>query len=101
MNIASQSSTTEQTGRGHDQDFFFFVAERINSSKDIATGLEIKEMIKVVVPAFDLSHTLVLEGHGHEQDRVISDGEQVSLEVDREHPPKHFFSKPPTNFGTR
>jgi hypothetical protein len=99
--MTDQSSKAEQEGKDHDQDFFFFVAERINSSKDIATGIEIKEMIKVAVPAFDLTHTLVLEGHGHEQDRVINDGEKVSLEVGRENPPKHFFSKPPTNFGTR
>ena len=35
--------------------------------------------------------------HAHE----LLDGQTVSLKVDSAHPVKHFFSKPPTNFGAR
>jgi hypothetical protein len=98
------SSTSESTAGGHDdkqreQAFFFYLARRINSAHENATGLQIKQMIQAVVPEFDLSHTLVLEGHGHEQDRVINDGDHLSLKVGHGTAAKHFFSKPPTNFG--
>jgi hypothetical protein len=79
--------------------FFFYLAEKIVSRTERATGAEIKGMIKVVVPAFDTTHTLVLEGQGNHEDRVIGDTETVSLEVGHGQGPKHFYSKPPTNFG--
>lgn len=84
----------------HHETFFFYLTHRIVSTRDVATGLQIKEMIKAVVPDFDLQHTLVLEGRGNEQDRVIGDQQEVSLQIGREESPKHFYSKPPTNFGT-
>ena len=79
--------------------FFFYVGQKIESKLDVASGAEIKAMIKAVVPSFDPTHTLVLEGHGREEDRVINDNDKVSLVVGDGHEPKHFYSKPPTNFG--
>ena|SRR5882724_2471037 len=79
--------------------FFFYVAQKIVSALDVATGAEIKTIIKAAVPSFDPTHILVLEGHRGEEDRVIQDNEKVSLVVGHGHEPKHFFSKPPTNFG--
>lgn len=79
--------------------FFFYLKHKILSPSASATGLEIKQMIKAVDPSFDLTHTLILEGHGGHEDQMIGDGQTVSLEVDAKHPPKHFFSKPPTQFG--
>ena len=93
------------TGGGHHEGheeleaFFFYIGQRIVSKLDVATGAEIKAMIKSAVPSFDPTHALVLEGHGQEEDRVISDGDKVSLVVGHGHEPKHFYSKPPTNFG--
>jgi hypothetical protein len=84
---------------GKKEAYFYYIAQRIESSKIVASGAEIKAMIKAVVPAFDPSHILVLEGQGQHGDRVIKDEEEVSLEVDSHEPAKHFFSKPPTNFG--
>ncbi|MEJ0011257.1 MAG: hypothetical protein WDM94_01260 [Bauldia sp.] len=78
---------------------FFFVEDKISSNLAVATGAQIKEMIKATVPAFDVSHELILEGHGAHADKAIADGESVSLEAGQGHPIKHFFSKPPTNFG--
>ena len=91
--------TVSPMNEHHDKAFFFYLTHRIVSALEVATGLQIKEMIKAVVPDFDLQHTLVLEGRGREEDRVIGDQQDVSLRVDREEPPKHFYSKPPTNFG--
>lgn len=81
--------------------YFYYKKHEIHSAKATATGAQIKAMIKAVDPDFDLGHTLIEEGHGHEEDKVIEDGQTVSLKVDSAHPVKHFFSKPPTNFGAR
>ena len=98
----SQADTVSEDEHRHHEEsktFFFYVGQRIVSKLDVATGAEIKAMIKAVVSAFDPTHILVLEGHGREEDRVIGDNDTVSLVVGHGHEPKHFFSKPPTNFG--
>lgn len=79
--------------------FFFYGEHKLPSAKDALTGTEIKTLIKEAVPSFDVSHTLILEGHGAEADREIKDGDVVSLGIGHGEGPKHFFSKPPTNFG--
>lgn len=79
--------------------YFFYDGGKIFSPVEKATGLQIKEMIKAEHPAFDLTHDLIWEGEGHREDKVIPNEETLSLEVDKKHPAKHFFSKPPTNFG--
>jgi hypothetical protein len=79
--------------------FFFYLNHKIFSATETATGAMIKAMIKAVDPTFDTTHTLIEEGQGGHEDKMISDGQTVSLEVDAAHPAKHFFSKPPTTFG--
>ncbi len=79
--------------------YFFYRKDKILSPTPSATGAQIKTMIKAVDPSFDLTHDLIEEGHGHHEDKMITDGQTVSLEVDAAHPAKHFFSKPPTQFG--
>ena len=79
--------------------FFFFGSTRILNEKSELTGLEIKHLIKDVVPDFDVSHNLVLEGQKNEEDQVIRDDESVDLEIDEERGPRSFFSQPPANFG--
>ncbi len=81
--------------------FFFYVERKILSPVENASGADIKAMIKAVEPAFDLSQSLILEGQGHQADKVVADGDVELLEVDKHHPAKHFYSKPPTNFGGR
>jgi hypothetical protein len=78
---------------------FFYGDHKILSELKVATGAQIKVMIKAVVPAFDPQHELIQEGHGHHPDKVIADTDSVSLEVGEGYPVKHFFSKPPTSFG--
>ena len=78
---------------------FYYRHHKIFSQLKVATGAELKVMIKAKVSEFDPTHELILEGHGHHADKVISDAERVSLEVGEDHPIKHFFSKPPTSFG--
>lgn len=98
----SQTDSGKQDEHGHREEpkaFFFYVGQKIVSKLDVATGAEIKAMIKAAVPSFDPTHILVLEGHGREEDRVINDNDKVSLVVGHGHEPKHFYSKPPTNFG--
>jgi hypothetical protein len=80
--------------------YFFYGKLKIVSALDKATGLQIKEMIKAADPSFPTNHVLIEEGHGGHEDKIIGDGDIVSFEVDAAHPAKHFFSKPPTNFGT-
>jgi hypothetical protein len=91
--------SNEHDDKQKQEAYFFYVAQRIESLREVATGAEIKAMIKAVVPAFDPSHILVLEGHGPHGDEVIKDDQEVSLKVGPHEPAKHFYSKPPTNFG--
>ena len=78
---------------------FFYLENEIEAPEENLRGSQIKSLIKVIVPTFDLAHELVLEGKGQDPDKPIGDDETVS--VSHSHGgPKHFFSRPPTNFGT-
>jgi hypothetical protein len=72
---------------------FFVNGVRYESSQHSLTGLQIKAR----VANWDATHDLVLEGHGHDPDRVIADDEGVELNV--EHGPVRFSSVPKANFG--
>ena len=98
-NEQSESKVSSAHDKREDESYFFYVAQRIDSPTKEATGAEIKAMIRAVVPTFDPSHILVLEGQGPHGDEVIKDEQKVSLKVDAHEPAKHFYSKPPTNFG--
>jgi hypothetical protein len=82
-----------------DRHYFFYDKLKIVSALEKATGLQIKQMIKAADPKFPTDHVLIEEGHAGHEDKIINDGDIVNLEVDAAHPAKHFFSKPPTNFG--
>lgn len=79
--------------------FFFYLDEKIEADRSLLTGAEIKAATKARVPSLDLTHDLVLEGHGHEQDRAIRDDEPIDLSHGHGQAPKHFFTRPPTSFG--
>lgn len=55
------------------------------------------EQIKAVVPDWDPSHDLALEGEGDDPDRIIPDDEAISL--DPKHGVRRFSSVPKANFG--
>lgn len=80
--------------------FFFYLETKIDAAKSPMTGAEIKAAVHEKVPSFDVSHELVQEGHGNEEDKLVKDGDSVSLAHGHGEGPKHFFSRPPTNFGT-
>ncbi|MGL3111807.1 multiubiquitin domain-containing protein [Bradyrhizobium sp. BR 1432] len=87
-------------GKVEGEIFFFYGQDKIVVDQEIPTGKQLKDVIKAHVPSFDPTHDLVLEGHGHDADRVIGDGDTVDLGRGHgEGGPKHFFSRPPTNFG--
>ncbi len=74
--------------------FVFFVnGARYESSEHSLSGLQIKARVS----NWDPTHDLVLEGHGHDPDRVIADDESVELEVEHGH--RRFSSVPKANFG--
>ena len=99
MSNERDEPTRTPSEKRREEAYFFFVAQRIESSREVATGAEIKTMIHAAVPTFDPSHILVLEGHGPHGDEIVKDEQKISLEVGPHEPPKHFYSKPPTNFG--
>jgi hypothetical protein len=72
---------------------------RIEVDHDTLTGAQIKTAIKANDPAFDPTHDLILEGQGHDADKVIADTDTVNLAIGHGQGPKKFFSRPPTNFG--
>lgn len=80
--------------------FFFYGDERIEVVADALNGAAIKQEIKRKSPSADLGFELVLEGHGHDADKVIDDGTEVDLTIGHGSGPKRFFLRPPTNFGT-
>lgn len=73
--------------------FFFVNGQRYETEKKKLTGAQIKAM----VPGWDETHDLALEGHGDEPDRTIGDDESVSL--DPKHGVRRFSSVPKANFG--
>ena len=78
----------------HPTDYFFFVDNvKYDSDLPALTGAQ----IKAKVPNWDPAYGLLLEGHGKEPDRLISDTETVSLEKDRG--PRRFTRVPPASFG--
>ncbi|MBU1775897.1 MAG: multiubiquitin domain-containing protein, partial [Gammaproteobacteria bacterium] len=94
--------TTKAT-HGHQAEtplFFFYNGKKFDATGPTMTGAAIKEAIRAQGGTFDPADTLVLEGNGaHESDRGIQDGDPVDLTIGHGEGPKHFISKPPTNFG--
>lgn len=77
-----------------DKEYFFFFGEtKIESTLAALTGAQIKALI----PGFDQTHALVLEGVGHDPDETISDDKTLSLNDKGR--PLHFYSVPPATFG--
>lgn len=82
-----------ETNKHEKEYFFFFGTEKITTEHATLTGAQIKALI----PGFDQTHALVLEGHGDDHDNTIEDNTTVNL---NEHGrPKHFYSVPPATFG--
>ena len=79
--------------------FFFYASNRIMAPSRSMTGAAIKELIRGQVPDFDLTYSLVLEGHGGDADVLIADDAVLDLTHGHGDAPKHFGSKPPTSFG--
>jgi hypothetical protein len=91
----------EHEHKVHQDIFFFYIETKIEVDKSPMTGSEIKAAILLRVPSFDTSHELVEEGHGSEKDKLITDTDTVSLTHGHGEEPKHFYSRPPTNFGSQ
>lgn len=64
----------------------------VTVEEPVVTGARIKELAGV-----DPQFGLVLEGHGRDPDRQISDGETVDL---REPGRESFYTVPPATFGS-
>lgn len=79
--------------------FFFYKTTKIEAAQSSMTGAQIKASIQQLVPDFNTTHELVLEGHGSEPDKLINDNDPVSLVIGHGEGPKRFFDRPPTNFG--
>lgn len=79
----------------HEKDYFFFVDNaKYESELETLTGAQ----IKAKVPNWDPTFGLLLEGKGQDPDRIIGDGESVSLAKD--HGPRRFTRVPPASFGS-
>jgi len=72
---------------------FFVNGKAYETEKKKLTGAE----IKAIVPGWDESHDLALEGEGDDPDRIVADDEAVSL--DPKHGTRRFSSVPKANFG--
>jgi hypothetical protein len=74
--------------------FSYFVDDvKYDSAEPTITGA----LIKAKIPNFPAGYTLVLEGHGHDDDKPVTD----TTIVDLTHGHPHLFLKPPANFGRK
>ena len=73
---------------------FIVDAVQYESDKESLSGAE----IKAKVPGFNPTYQLYLEQHGDEPDKLIADGETVSLNP-AHHGIRKFYSVPPATFG--
>lgn len=90
----SKDDDEHGNGPGKKEEFTFFVSgKKYETDQPALTGLQIKAR----VPEWDQSHDLVLEGHGHDPDRIIADGESVPLAKDKG--PVRFSAAPKAMFG--
>ncbi|HCY15489.1 MAG: hypothetical protein A2Z93_01770 [Curvibacter sp. GWA2_64_110] len=71
---------------------FFVDNKKYETEKTSLNGGEIKVIAQV--PA---NYQLFLEAHGNDPDRMISDGESITIGT----PPHHFYAVPPATFGSK
>jgi len=80
----------------HDKKYFFFVNdEKFETDEEVVTGAYIKSRI-ANLPA---GSGLEMEGQGNDPNKVIGDGDSVSLKLGHGHGPRRFTTVPPANFG--
>lgn len=80
--------------------FFFINDNKVDTDQERMTGLQIKQAGHAVNAAIDVTQELVLEATGSGADEVIPDNKEVNLSHGHGQGPKHFFTRPPTNFGS-
>lgn len=84
----------DDKANGHAKTYTFFVGNnKYETDQKALTGLQIKAR----VADWDQDTDLLLEGHGHDPDKIIGDNELVDL--DTGHGPLRFSSAPKANFG--
>ncbi|GAB3758679.1 hypothetical protein GCM10028796_04710 [Ramlibacter monticola] len=79
--------------------FFFCNDKKVEVDAESLTGMQIKEATLKVDPTLNLQHDLILQANGPGEDQQIRDGEPVTLTHGHGTGPKHFYTRPPTNFG--
>jgi len=79
--------------------FFLYGDLKVEVAEPVLTGAQIKSAIVASGGSFTEGHDLILEGHGNDQDQPIGDTTPVDLRHGHGEGPKHFHSRPPTNFG--
>lgn len=78
----------------HSHYHFFVDSEKYETEKAHLTGAE----IKALVPNFNPTYQLYLEENGPGPDKLISDGETISLDP-AGHGVRKFYTVPPATFG--
>ncbi len=73
---------------------FFVDGTKYGTDKENPTGAE----IKALVPGFNPTYQLYLEEPGDAPDKLIADGDTVSLNP-AHHGIRKFYSVPPASFG--
>lgn len=85
-------ATDEKT---HKKYFFYVNDEKFDTDEESVTGAYIKSRI-ANLPA---GTALELEGQGNDPNRLIADGDSVSLQLGHGQGPRRFTTVPPANFG--
>lgn len=75
--------------------FFFVNDEKFDTDEEVVTGAYIKSRIANLPPGSGLE----LEGQGHDPNKLIGDGDSVSLKLGHGQGPLRFTTVPPASFG--
>ena len=86
----------KETDDKQNEKYFYFVDDvKYEADQPTITGAQIRAR----VPNLDPTYIIVLEGHGHEEDRPLGNDDTISLEKDKG--PRRFYTAPPATFGQR
>lgn len=75
--------------------FFFVNDEKFDTDEEVVTGAYIKSRIANLPPGSGLE----MEGQGNDPNKLIGDGDSLSLKLGHGQGPLHFTTVPPANFG--
>jgi hypothetical protein len=93
-NQGSGADDNSKPDEKHEKYFYFVDGEKFETGNNFTTGAIIKSRLA----EGKRSYAVYLEGNGNDPDTLI--GDDTSIDLEKEHGPKRFYTVPPASFGT-